>query len=178
MGLLSHFSIPFRGLKSGTHQFDFQLDSHFFKAFESSPIEEGAFEVKLQFDKRPSMFILDIGVEGWTKAVCDRCSADIQLPVSDQQQLIIKFGEEPSEDPLVEHIHPDAQDLNVARYIYEYVCLALPMTNVYDCRAEEPIPCNEDILKYMESEESEVEEENESDDNPIWEELKKFNNKN
>ena len=176
MGSLVNFSIPFRGLKSGTHQFDFQIDSTFFKHFKGAPIEEGEFEVSLLFDKRPDMFVLHFDIDGWMAAECDRCLVDIQLPVKDQQQLIIKFSEEVSEDPLVEHISKDTQQLNVAKYVYEFIILSMPITKVYDCENDEKPPCDEEMLTYLENKEGEQKEEEES--NPLWEELKKFNNKN
>ena len=48
---LKEFSLPIKGLKSGVHEFDFEIGNDFFKNFENSPIEEGNFNVHLTFDK-------------------------------------------------------------------------------------------------------------------------------
>jgi len=176
MGLIAHFSIPFRGLKSGTHQFDFQIDSQFFKLFDNSPIEEGKFEVRLFLDRQPDMMVLVFDIDGWMAAACDRCLENIQLPIKDEQRLILKFADEQSQDPLVEHISTDAPNINVAKYIFEFICLSMPLTKIYDCESEEEPPCNEEMLKYMESEREEATKE-EKTTNPIWEELKNFNKK-
>ena len=97
MASLNNFSIPVRGLKSGVHQYNFTLDSTFFAEFSNSPIVESDIKVKLDFDKRPDMFVLDVNVEGTFKTECDRCLADINLPIDGQYQLIIKLSDHESE---------------------------------------------------------------------------------
>ena len=108
---------------------------------------------------------------GTVKADCDRCLAKIDLPLSDQQRLLVKFSvEQELEEAEVVYIHPETQQLNVSKYIYEFICLAMPMIKVYDCEEEENRPCNEEMLGYLDHEEEEK-----TDSNPIWDELKKLN---
>src|SRR5690606_28011034 len=98
-------------------------------------------------------------------------------PVSDSQRLLVKFSlEEEPEEAEVIFISPEAPQLNVARYIYEYICLALPLIRVYDCESEENRPCNEETLRYLNNG-GEVEEQEEKEETrPIWDELKKRSN--
>ena len=167
MESLNHFSIPILGLKDGVHPFKFLIDKDFFIHFEDSPIEEGNFEVNLSFDKRPDMIVLDFAFEGTVRTDCDRCLANINLPVTDEQQLIVKYGLVEKEDADVLYLVRDTSELNVAKYIYEYICLAMPMIKVYDCENENPSVCNDEVTQYLDRETDKPDS-----DNPIWDQLK------
>ena len=170
---LEQFSIPIKKIKPGIHLFDFKLDKTFFESFEDSMIKDGVFDVQLELDKRPDMFVLNFALEGTIKTTCDRCLVNIDLPVKGEEQLIVKLAEDSSEEDEIVYITDRLIKFNVAKYIYEYVSLCLPIVKVYDCENDDPIPCNETILDILESEEKEEPAENQA--NPIWDELKKLN---
>ncbi|HFC30897.1 MAG TPA: DUF177 domain-containing protein, partial [Oceanospirillales bacterium] len=112
------------------------------------------------------MFVLDFDIDGWAETSCDRCLENFQLPIKAKQQLIIKFAETPSEDPLVEHISAAEQQINVAKYIYEFISLSLPLRKVHKDANE---TCDEEMMKHLDGTEEEVKTEN-----PLWEALKNF----
>ncbi len=170
MASLNNFSIPVRGIKSGLHQFKFHLDSTFFTEFEDSLIGESDVDILLDFDKRPDMFVLDVDVQGTVKAECDRCLADIHLPVDGQFQLIIKLSDHESEVDEVVYLPAETTEINVAKYIYEFVGLSVPMMKIYDCQNDNPPPCDQAVLKRLEQEE----EDQKATNNPIWDELNKL----
>lgn len=168
METLNQFTIPLEGLKDGMHQFDFQIDKEFFKHFEQSPIQEGNFDLKLFFDKRPDLLVLTFDFKGSFSTNCDRCLEAIQLPMKNNEQLLVKYAETPSEEAEVVYIERGTQQLNVAKYAYEFICLSIPMIKVYDCEEDENPPCNQAILDQLYKEE-EIEEETK---NPVWDALK------
>ena len=170
---LIEYTIPIKGLGNGTHVFQFEVDRQFFQQFEQSPVEDGNLKVKLTFEKRPELYELTFAFAGSVLTDCDRCLEAIHLPISDEQQLIVKFSseEDMEEEAEVIYISPEAKQLNVARYIYEFICLAIPMIKVYDCQREEVPPCNPAMLKYLEA----SEEEAPKSENPIWDQLKDLN---
>ncbi len=179
-GLLP-YSLPIKGLRDGIHTFQFSIGREFFKLFEDSPVEEGTIELSLVFDKRPNLFVLEFDFSGKIRSECDRCLAEINLPIGSTEQLLIKFSEEPKDDdPEVIYIHPEASDLNVAPFIYEFIVLSVPMIKVYDCEDDQPRPCNLDMLQFLADREvqqvpdpEDVTEDAPEDGNPIWEDLKK-----
>ena len=176
MDALVHYSIPIKGLRHGVHQFDYQIDRLFFQQFESSPIEEGKIELRLNFDKRPDMYVLLFEFRGTVRTECDRCLEEIDLPLAGSHQLLVKFSEqEEIEEAEVVYINADAPRLNVAKYIYEFIVLALPMIKVYDCRSEEQPVCNEEMLRYLNGNK---EQEGSTGNNPVWDELKNLGKKN
>lgn len=150
MGVFSAFSLPIQGLKVGNHHFQYTLDAAFFQLFEASPVDESEIRVSVDLDKRFDMMVLDFELEGWFQTVCDRCSADIRMPMENTQTLFVKYGEasETEEDEVV-FIHREAPELNLARYLYEFVVLSLPISNTYDCENDAPRPCNMDVLNLL-----------------------------
>ena len=144
---LKEFSLPIKGLKSGVHEFDFEIGNDFFKNFENSPIEEGNFNVHLTFDKRESFIELVFDFDGTIRTECDRCTASIDMPFGDSQLLTIKYSiEEKEDDGEVAYITPDTNEFNVAKYVYEFICLSMPFHKVYDCENDDPQPCDFDVL--------------------------------
>lgn len=170
MDALIPYTLPVKGLGVGIHRYDFRIDHLFFEHFESSPIREAEIDLQLEFDKRIDMYVLDFSFSGTVRTECDRCLAPIDLPIADEQQLVVKLSHEPGDEEAdLVYISPDTEQFNVARYIYEYVVLSLPMIKVYDCEDEDPLPCDEEMLDRLEADEH-------TDDspNPIWDELRKL----
>jgi len=164
------YSIPIMGLKVGIHHFKFEIDSAFFSHFEDSPVQEGAIRFEVQLDRRSDMLIFDFEMEGTVKAECDRCTAQIDLPLEDERQLIVKYGEaEEDDDDEVVFISREASEFNVAKYLYEFAVLALPITNTYDCESEATPPCNFEVLKFLSNESEEQKPDS------VWDALKGLN---
>lgn len=170
MNVLDQFSIPVSGLSNGLHGYEFSIDKDFFDAFEESPIKEGSVHVHFDFDKRDDMYVLLFSFEGEVQVTCDRCLDPFALPIEDRQSLLVKFDDEPWEDADVVFIQKGTQVLNVAKYIYEFINLAVPMTKTHDDAGDD---CNPDMLKYLEQ--PEEEEAEEPDSNPFLDALKDFN---
>lgn len=167
------YSLPIQGLKTGVHQYKFEIDSAFFASFEASPVEDGKVLFDLTLDKRHDMMLLDFELSGHVKAICDRCTATIDLPISDERQLIVKFGEAEAEvDDEVVFIHREASEFNVAKCLYEFVVLSLPITNTYDCENDPEPPCNFEVLDHLKA--NEIAE----DEPPVWESLRNLKSDN
>ncbi len=170
MEALKEFTIPIEGLGYGVHYFDFQIDKAFFDHFPTSPIKNGNFNLKLHFDKRPDMLVLTFEFKGAFKTDCERCLENINLPLKDSLQIVVKYSDETEEEAEIVYISTETKLLNVAKYAYESICLAIPLIKVCD-EIDDP-PCNQSMLDYLEN----VEEEPNTE-NPIWEALKKFKKK-
>jgi len=172
MKAFRQFSIPIKGLSIGLTDFNFEIDNQFFESFEDSPIKEGKFDVKTILDKRADMLIFTFDFKGSFKTECDRCLANIDLPISNQEDLIVKYSEEAEEDAEVVYIVRESSEFNVAKYIYEYICLSMPVTNIYDCEEEEETVCDLKMLDYLDQKEEEAEKEDSA--NPFRDALKDF----
>lgn len=171
MDNLDHFSIPVSGLSNGLHGYDFTIDKAFFQHFEGSPIEVADIKVHMDFEKRYDMYVLDFQMEGTVQVTCDRCLGLFDFPIDDEQSLMVKFDEKESEEADVVYILRSTQKLSVARYIYEYINLAIPMTKTHEDAGES---CDPEMLRYL-SEEEEIEEEEKPKNNPFGDALKGLN---
>lgn len=178
---LAEYIIPVKGLKVGMHHFDFQVDSSFFKHFEGSPIAEGNFEVGLDFDKRHDMYNLRFDIKGQVTASCDRCLGEIQLPVTGNYELVVKLSlEEIEEDIDVAFVSPEISTLSVAKWVYEYIVLSLPLRNVFECEKANPKPCDMEMLTRLEGVIlHDLPKDTDSSENPMWSRLRaEFDNEN
>ena len=123
------------------------------------------FEVVL--DKRPDMLLVDFNFTGYMVTSCDRCTATIQLPLSDERHLIFKYGEAEGEtEDEVVFISRESSELNLAPYLYEFSVLSLPMTNTYECQQDANPPCNFEVLERISK------EEDEQKGSSVWDALK------
>ena len=164
------FSLPFTGIKNGKHHYEFEVKSDFFDFMESSLLKEGEFKINVELDRRSSICDLSIDINGKIPAVCDRCVATIELPVSAQYDLVVKVTtkeEEDTEDILF--IKDTEPSLVLDQIIYELICVSLPLVNIYNCEEEDPIPCNELVLNKLKSQGNDK-------SNPIWDDIKIDNN--
>ncbi len=168
MNVFSAYSIPIQGLKVGVHQYQYSIDGAFFRHFEDSPLETAAINFEVTLEKRSDMFLVDFVLQGTVGAICDRCTTAINLPVNGDFELIVKYGEaeDVEENDEVVFISREFSSLNLAKYLYEFTVLALPITNTFDCQSLPEPPCNWEILKFLKTEEEEAKS------NAIWEALR------
>ena len=149
------FVLPLKGIGQGLHEYDLTVDRDFLLNFPTSPVTEADVDVHLVVDKQSREMVVDLTFSGTVATSCDRCLADIDLPVADRNQLIVKFSaeaEEQRDEGEIVYIHPDTNDFNLAPFVYEAVILAVPMIRTFDCReGEPPYPCDEDLLDRIEA---------------------------
>ncbi len=172
MSILEHFSVPYIGIKDGLHQYRFKADSRFFAMFDNSPIIDGDFDIIANINKRSGLSELDFEIDGYASALCDRCLVDIRLPISSRNHMLVKVSNKISEDDEVIFIREDHSHLDLSQIIYEFIVLAMPLMNIYDCENEEPRKCDMSVLKKLSED---VIEDTEPTINKIWEYLKDIN---
>ena len=145
MKFLDHFSLPFSGMKNGLHHQSFEISSDFFHEFDDQPVKNGEISVDLNIDKRSMHTIIDFEISGKVETQCDRCLADIHLPIYGKYTLHFKIGEGDEDDEVV-FLSDDVVSLNVSGYIYEFICLSIPVVKVYNCQDESVPPCDWEVL--------------------------------
>lgn len=177
MNGLAGYTLPIGGMKQGIYDFDYQIDKSFFDCFEDSFIKEGNLQVKLELDKRSSLYVLDFKITGTVQTTCDRCLEEFSLDIESEEQLIVKFSTEATEEAEVIYLPMGTPELSVAQYIYEFIALAVPIRKVHPNDESGNMTCNKIVLKYLVKEED-IKDDNQTIENPIWGDLKKKFNKN
>jgi uncharacterized protein len=175
MNGLIQFQIPVKGLKEGLHQYNFDIDDRFFDEFEQSYVQSGQVKVRLNFDKSPDMFVLDFMINGTINTDCDRCLAQIDLPIESNHQLLIKLSQDQNlDDPDIVFVDPEISKLNIAEYIYDYIILSIPLKRVYACSDDKNPPCNFQMLEFYKK----ASNVSDSLQNPFQEALKNWSDNN
>ena len=123
MEVAQRYSIAWKGLKNGRHDFRFEVDKALFEAFESTEIKDGRCEVSVGVDRSEKQLTLDVGITGHVVVECDRCLEDCRVPIDGEVMWML-----PGEDRV-----------ELAQYIYESIVLSLPYQRVHpegECNPE------------------------------------------
>ena len=184
---IKEYGIAFKGLKDGEHVFEYKLTDAFFGLFEAPQIETGELTATVKLLKSSRMLELEFTIEGMVGTICDRCLDKIDVPIAYQGTLYVNFGEfydEPTEEIVV--LPHDAHTINVARFMYEFIVVSLPIRHIHPDNDEGVPGCDRAMMErldeYLVDERSGTEAPDDHSENepidPRWEELKKFKNKN
>jgi uncharacterized protein len=169
-------------LSNGEHLYEMPIDDEFFTLFDYGLIEKGKGTAKILLRKSETMITVEAGVEAAVELVCDRSLEKFSQPVSLQETLYIKYGEneEALEDDLLV-ITRNTQKISLAQFLYEIIGASLPMKKIHpDYRRQDdddPEDESEGTLVYTsqptdEGADTEEEAGEESANDPRWDILK------
>jgi len=151
MKYLSQYTIPFSGLNEGKHLFDFSADHRFFAGFEESEIEKGSVSIQVELEKRTTYLRLTFNVKGEVELICDRCLERYMQPIKSRNLMLVKFSETETDDgDEVIYIHPGAYQVEVAKLIYEFIVLSIPIRHVHPDGPDGNSLCDPEMLRKLE----------------------------
>jgi len=184
-GNLKRYDISFVGLKEGIHEYNYKIGKEFFTNFinADSILEDGNVDVELQLEKSSAMLVLMFSIKGILNVECDVCLDPLALNISNDFRQICKLSDEEftSSDDEITAIPLADYEINVARFIYEFIHLCVPAKMTH-----EEGGCNDkvkDIVsQYLLTEEPNMDSESKSEENvivdPRWAALKELKDKN
>lgn len=178
MSTLHHYSIAFVGLKNGIHHFEYKIDKKFFSFFPDSVIKDGNVDVKVEFDKKDSFFVLHFSIDGTVNVPCDRCLELFDLEIFNDFDILVKLEEREGkigDEEDVIYLPKTSSHIELAELIYEFIHVTMPMQIAHKPNTDGSLGCDKEVLKHL-SIESETEEKTIVD--PRWEALNKLKNKN
>ena len=167
---LRQFVIPFIGLTTGNHQFEFEIDDKFFASFEYSEIKQAQVSVSLDLERQERMLVLNFLLSGTIRVTCDRCLDEFDLPVKSVEEFFIKFGpehKEESDNVLI--IAENETHIDLAPLLYDYLSLLVPFRVVHPDNDNGESLCDPEVLKRIEQ----LSVHKEKD--PRWDALKDLN---
>ncbi|MEI5984536.1 MULTISPECIES: YceD family protein [Sphingobacterium] len=179
MKYLKQYRIPFSGLSTGKHSFDFEIDEKFFECYEHSLVKKGDLKVVVDLQKQENMLIANFDIQGSIELTCDVCLSTFDSPVHIKERALVKFSEEDWNDDTEEVIMLSKSDyeLDIAPLLYEYINVAVPP---YTKCSEQGIgvSCDPEMLSRIENENNEDDSSGGDNENidPRWEALKKIKN--
>lgn len=134
VGKFSLYKISLRGISDGTHTYEYKLDNQFFKLISDadSDLTKGSVDVNVTLKRKSNVFDLDFVLKGIAYVPCDRCLDDMSVEVDSTNRLIVKFGQEYSEESDEIVVIPEEDgEINIAWFLYEFVALSIPMKHVH-----------------------------------------------
>ncbi len=168
---LRTYEIDLIRLKNGNHPFHYKVGNDFFSLFDYGILKKGEVEVSLDLLRKDSFIELTFEMHGEVDLICDRSLDHFDYPMEISEQIILKYGDREEEIGLnVEMIPGNTQSINVARYIYELLTVAIPMKKLHP-RYDQPQGIEDEVI-YSSGTESSKEEETD----PRWQILKKLKN--
>lgn len=172
---LETLRVDLKGLSTEKTVYNYALDDDYFKAIEAPDVRKGKLTCELVVKKTSTLFELDFHTEGTIQIPCDRCLEDMDQDICTDDKLVVKFGEEYSEEDDYVTIPEDEGILDVSWFIYEFIVLNIPIKHVHASGL-----CNAAMIKLLEEHtitRSSGEDE-ESAIDPRWSKLSELLNKN
>ena len=144
----SLFVIGLDGLKAGRSHFAWHADGKFFGDFENSEILDACLDVDAEVEKTGASILVDSRVKGTVTVACDRCLADLVLPVETEFRLKVRFGADygSGEEDGREVIGVEDREagIDLGQVVYDYVCTSLPLIRVHPDGE-----CDPEVVKYL-----------------------------
>ena len=137
--------IDLKDLKEGLTALEYSLGDAWFESLDEDEIKRGNIRVRINVRRTENYFELDFHTEGSVVIPCDLCLDDMEQPIETDDRLIVKFGEEYSEDDDLITVDEREGSLDVAWFIYECIALNIPAQHVHT-----PGKCNAAMIKVLE----------------------------
>lgn len=132
MGKFSEYKLPLKSLPVGSHKFEYHIGKQFFTNIEDNDVRNADVDVALTVEHRNGCYSLRFKVTGEVVVACDRCLDDLPLPVETAYDIVVKYGEDYSDDSDDFLVIPESDSyLNVAYMIHDTIALAIPIKHVH-----------------------------------------------
>ena len=142
--------IPVKGLPFGESSFRFEIGEPFFQAFENTQIKDADCSIRVSVFRHQTLLDVTCAIAGFVVVECDRCLEDLTLKVDIEPRLMVGFGsvevegDDAAGDEDVLVIDRTESELNLNQFVYDYICLSLPLVKVHP-----EGKCNPDMLRYL-----------------------------
>ncbi len=133
MAKLSHFKIDLKILPEGINTYTYELDQKYFDAIDHEEVRKGNVKVELTVRKTIGAYEFNFHLKGVIQIPCDRCLDEMHQEIDTNNRLIVKLGEEYSEDSdEIVTIPADEGAINIAWYLFEFIVLNIPLKHVHE----------------------------------------------
>ena len=176
MNLRREYEIAFVGLKTGIHEYEYEVDDKFFTHFGEQDFNNINALVKLTLDKHQGFLQLKFEVDGTLETNCDRCGNDLHVTLWDEFNIVVKLVDEPEkmneeeDDPDVYYISHTESHLHLEDWIYEFINLSIPMQNICGTDEKGNSKCDKKALEKL----KQMEDEAAKTAMPVWKGLEQF----
>ena len=173
---LKEFTIPFIGLKIGTHHYDYKIEKAFFEYFEYEDFNDANVKVDLTLLKNTTLLELNFKISGTVNINCDITNEPFDQNIKNEFDLVVNFGDEYNDENIDILVLPHgAYEINIQQYIYELIVLSVPIKRIHP--GVEDGTLSSDILEKLKELSPKLDDEQKEDNkeiDPRWNTLKKL----
>ena len=145
MSTLEDLKINLKELKDVETRYEFSLDDSFFAAIDAPDVKKGTVAVDLLVRKTAEQYFeLNFHIEGKVAVECNLCLDEMEQAIESNNSLVVKFGEEYSEDDDLVTVEESEGIIDVAWFVYEFIVLSIPIRHVHA-----PGNCNAEMMKVL-----------------------------
>ena len=141
---IESFKIDLKALPQGVSILEFKLDDSYFKAIDAPDIQRGELSSSLSISRTDDFFELNFHTEGIVHIPCDICLDDMEQSIETDDRLLVRFGEDYSEEDDLVIVAENEGILDVAWFIYEFIALNIPIKHVHA-----PGKCNPAMIEML-----------------------------
>ena len=118
--------ISVKGLALGLHHYVWTLERDFFYQFENQDLIDAHIEARVALERQPDRIMLQATLQGSVVRSCDRCLGDVAIPFAycDGEVILLE---------------PDQDALDLSQYLYDSVCVNLPLQVLHPAGQCDPI---------------------------------------
>jgi len=173
---LKEFTIPFIGLKIGTHHYDYKIEKAFFEYFEYEDFNDANVKVDVNLLKNTTLLELNFKISGTVNINCDITNEPFNQNIENEFDLVVNFGDEYNDENIDILVLPHgAYEINIQQYIYELIVLSVPIKRIHP--GIEDGTLSSDILEKLKELSPKLDDEQKEDNkeiDPRWNTLKKL----
>lgn len=171
---MSAYSVNIVGLSNSIHHFDFEIGDEFFRKYGTDLLSGGNFQAHVTLNKHETFLEVDFSIKGNARLICDRSLEPFDYPMEVKSMIVFKFGdtdEELSDEIIM--IHRDTVKLELGKYMYEFLGLAVPIKKLHPKFQDEEDDDNEEgKIVYTSGSSTESKNDDDHEIDPRWNILK------
>ncbi|MDR1847211.1 MAG: DUF177 domain-containing protein [Bacteroidales bacterium] len=161
-----------RALPTGESKEEYLLTKSLFDRFENDDITACDVKCEAKIDRTEREISINFTFNGTITVACDRCLEPIDIKISSDEYLVLKFGQAVEiEDENVVMLSEKETVFDLSQFFFECVLVGKPFRCVHG-EADES-KCDESMIALIECQNKQKEKDNEETD-PRWAALKKL----
>jgi uncharacterized metal-binding protein YceD (DUF177 family) len=131
MSKFEQYNIVLKDILDETRMFEFDLDNNYFKKIDSPEVQIGNVKAKVSVHKKTNTYVLKFELNGLIIIPCDRCLDNMEQSIHYKEKLLVKFGENFSEENDIVIVPESEGAINIAWFLYEFIVINIPLKHVH-----------------------------------------------
>ncbi|MGI6231506.1 MAG: YceD family protein [Prevotella sp.] len=138
------FKFDLNALPQGITRKELVEDDAYFATLSDAEVKAGDLKTTVTINRVGDVFELDFHTEGYVIIPCDICLDDMQQDIATDNHLLVKFGDDYSEEDEVITVAENEGMLDTAWLVYQFIYLSIPLRHVHA-----PGKCNPAMTKLL-----------------------------